>query len=149
MADVKTDAEAEAARAWCTSLLDQVVKEMIRVKAVTGAAVQAAPVWMLPHEMLMAKVWAVTKESDFVWTLSVDKLIADYVAGSLAATPRDAARHFALKWQMDADRLVNFGQSEASGKKDGERMKEFSTKLIEKAELLYDLTNRDEPWEEV
>jgi len=148
MADAKADTEAEAVRAWYTSLLDQVVKEMIRVKAVEGAAVQASPVWMLPNRMLMAKVWAVTKESDFVWTLSIDKLIADFVAGSLAATPREAAKHFALKWQMDADRLTNFGQSEASGKKDEQRMQEFSAKLIEHAELLYDLTSRDEAWEE-
>lgn len=148
MADSKADAEAKALKSWYSKLLDQVVKEMIRLKAVTGEAVQAAPLWMVPNEVLLAKVWGVTKEHDFVWTLSVDKLIADYIAGSLAATPREAVRHFSMKWQMDADRLMNLKKKESNGEMSDERMQEFSNKLIGYAEALYDLTNRDEVWEE-
>lgn len=148
MAESDADAKAEALKTWYTRLLDQVVKEMIRVKAVTGAAVQASPVWMVPNEVLIAKVWGVANESDFVWTMSIDKLISDYIAGSLAATPRDVARHFSLKWQMDADRLVNFDQKTAPDKKTDERMQDYSNKLIQYAETLYDLANRDDAWEE-
>lgn len=147
MAESKADAEAEALKSWYTKLLDNVVKEMIRLEAVSGAAVQASPAWMIPNEMLIAKVWAVSKEHEFIWTLSVDKLISDYIAGSLAATPRDVARHFSMKWQLDADRLVDFERSKGSGKKAEKRMKEYSNKLIQHAETLYDLANRDEAWE--
>lgn len=149
MADSKADAEAEALRSWYTGLLDKMVKEMISVKAVSGDAVQATPVWMARNEVLIAKVWGISNESDFVWAISVDKLIADYVAGSLAATPREVARHFALKWQMDADRLVNFGSSDASNEVSPERMQAYSDRLIQYAETLYDMANRDEPWEEL
>jgi len=148
MAESNAQADAEASKSWYTGLLDQVVKEMIRVKAVTGTAVQASPVWMVPNEMLIAKVWGVTNESDFIWTISVDKLISDYIAGHLAATPRDVARHFSLKWQMDADRLASFGQDAAANADVDERMKEYSGKLIQYAETLYDLSNRDHVWEE-
>jgi len=148
MTESKADAEAEALKSWYTHLLDNVVKEMIRLKAVTGEAVQAAPVWMVPNQMLMAKVWGVTKEHDFIWTLSVDKLISDYIAGSLATTPRDVAKHFSMKWQMDADRLLNHPQVKGAGDKPDEKMQDFSNKLIQHAETLYDLANRDEPWEE-
>ncbi len=147
MADSKADTKAEELRSWYTRLLDQVVKEMISVKAVSGVAVQAVPVWMVPNEVLIAKVWGIADESDFVWAISVDKFIADYVAGSLAATPREVARHFALKWQMDADRLASSGSSKASDKLSPERMKEYSDRLIRYAEALYDMANRDEPWE--
>lgn len=148
MSGSKTTADAEAVRSWYTELLDQVVKEMIRLKAVTGVAVQATPVWAVPQDMLMAKVWGVGKENDFVWTLSVDKFIADFIAGSLAASPRDAARHFSLKWQMDADRIVGVEKSNTASKKDRKRLRQYSNRLIRYAETLYDLSNRDEPWQE-
>lgn len=148
MSGSKTTADAEAVRSWYTELLDQVVKEMIRLKAVTGVAVQATPVWAVPQDMLMAKVWGVGKENDFVWTLSVDKFIADFIAGSLAASPRDAARHFSLKWQMDADRILGVEKSNTAGKKDRKRLRQYSNRLIRYAETLYDLSNRDEPWQQ-
>lgn len=148
MADSKPDTDAEATRSWYTRLLDKMVKEMINIKAVSGDAVQAAPMWMVPNEMLIAKVWGITKEHEFVWAISVDKLIADYVGGSLAATPRDVARHFALKWQMDADRLISLGESGAAAEADPEKMQEYADKLIQYAEVLHDLANSDGPWEE-
>ena len=97
MTESNADTTSEAPEEWFKPLLDKVVAEMIRLKAVTGVAVQANPVWMVPEEILMAKVWGVGYENDFVWTISVDKLIADYVAGSLAETPRDVARHFSFE----------------------------------------------------
>jgi hypothetical protein len=148
MAESKADADAKALESWYKSLLDQVVKEMIRLKAVTGTAVQATPVWMVPHQILIAKVWGIGHENDFVWSVSVDKLIADYVAGSLAATPRDVARHFSLKWQMDADRLLNLEKNKLAVEKADASMQAFSTKLVEHAEILYDMANRDDVWQE-
>lgn len=148
MTESTADAETKALEAWYKSLLDQVVQEMIRLKAVTGVAVQAAPVWMVPHEILIAKVWGINNESDFVWSVSVDKLIADYIAGSLAATPRDVARHFSLKWQMDADRLLSREHNKLAVEKADTRMQDFSNKLIKHAETLYDMANRDDVWQE-
>lgn len=148
MAESKAAADAAALESWYKSLLDQVVKEMIRIKAVTGVAVQASPVWMVPNVMLIAKVWGIHNESDFVWTISVDKLIADYIAGSLAASPREVARHFSLKWQMDADRLLNFEKNKAPVGSTDTRMQVYSKQLIQHAESLYDLADRDDVWQE-
>lgn len=88
MAAANADADAAEVKAWYTKLLDQMVKEMLAIEAVSGDAVQATPVWMVPYQMLIAKVWGISSESEYIWAISVDKLIADYVAGSLAATPR-------------------------------------------------------------
>ena len=148
MADSTADADTKALEAWYKSLLDQVVQEMIRLKAVTGVAVQAAPVWMVPHEILIAKVWSINNERDFVWSVSVDRLIADYIAGSLAAIPREVARHFSLKWQMDADRLLSREHSKLAVEKQDARMQDFSNKLIRHAETLYEMANRDDVWQE-
>jgi len=148
MAEANADADAAALKAWYTKLLDKTVKEMIDVKAVTGDAIQAAPVWMVPNEMLIAKVWGISKEHEFVWAIAVDKLIADYVAGSLAATPQDVARHFALKWQMDVDRLLSVDPDQAPGNVTSEQMKDYANRLTEYAEVLYELANRDDVWTE-
>jgi len=148
MAESSADDEADAVRSWYKSLLDKVVKEMVRVEVVTGAAVQASPVWMVPYEILIAKVWGYSHESQFVWTASVDKLIADHIAGHLAATPRDVARHFAMKWQMDADRLLNLEKNTAAVEIAGMNMQAYAKQLIQHAESLYDLAERDDVWQE-
>jgi Domain of unknown function (DUF4826) len=148
MVESNADADIKALESWYKSLLDQVVKEMVRLKAVQGAAVQAAPVWMIPHEVLIAKVWGVNHENDFVWTASVDKLIADYIGGSLAATPREVAKHFSLKWQMDADRILNVEKSKLAVENPDSKMWDFSNRLIQHAESLYEMANRDDVWQE-
>lgn len=148
MTESNTDANSEALRSWYKPLLDNVVKEMIRIKAVTGVAVQASPVWMVPYEVLIAKVWGISHDSQFIWTISIDKLIADYIAGSLAATPREVARHFSLKWQMDADRLLDFKENKAPVENSDTHMQAYSKQLIQYAESLYDLASRDDVWQE-
>lgn len=146
MAEANADADAAAVKAWYTKLLDKTVKEMIDAEAVTGEAIQAAPVWMVPNEMLIAKVWSISKEHEFVWSISVDKLIADYVAGSLAATPQAVARHFALKWQMDVDRLLSVDADKAPGNVTAEQLKDYANRLTDYAEVLYELAERDDVW---
>ncbi|MDH3266907.1 MAG: DUF4826 family protein [Gammaproteobacteria bacterium] len=148
MTESNEDAEREALESWYKHLLDNVVKEMVRIKAVSGVAVQAAPMWVSPYQILIAKVWGVGHENDFIWTISIDKLIADYLAGSLATSPQQVARHFSLKWQMDADRLAALELNKTSGENADERMQAYSKRLIAHAESLYDLANRDEIWQE-
>ncbi len=148
MAAANADADAADVKAWYTRLLDQMVKEMIAIEAVTGDAVQATPVWMVPYQMLIAKVWGISSESEYIWAISVDKLIADYVAGSLAATPQDVARHFALKWQMDVDRLLSVDPGQAPGNVTSEQMKDYAKRLTEYAEVLYEMAGQNDLWTE-
>lgn len=149
MSESSANADREAIEAWFKPLLDKVVKEMLHLKVVEGLTVQATPVWMLPHEVLLAKVWVVGKESEFVWTMSVDKLISDYVGGSIAATPQEVARHFSLKWQLDADRLLNLKKNDPSVDISESDMQEYAAKLIHYAETLHDLSTRDEAWDQL
>jgi len=144
----EADAESRTVESWYKALLDNVVKEMIRLKAVSGVAVQASPSWMVPHEILIAKVWGIDSENDFIWTISVDKFIADYVAGTLAPTPREVAKHFSMKWQMDADRILEHERNKLAVEKTDEKMQAYSKRLIQYAETLYDLVNRDDVWEQ-
>ena len=146
MTESKTEKEREALKDWFKPLLDAVVQEMLKRNAVTGTAVEASPAWAFPNKILIAKVWGMGQKTRFIWTISGEGVITDYIAGSMAATPKDAARHFALKWQMDADRLREVGKSKGPTDDAQLQMSNYANKLIQDAESLYDLTERDEVW---
>lgn len=147
MTDPKAEAEKEALKAWSKKVLDAVVKEMIRIGAVKGAAVEATPVWAAPEQVLIAKVWPATQKRNFIWTISGNGAITDHVAGSMATTPRDVARHFSLKWQMDAERLLNLARSRAPDANTRNNVEAYAGKMIKNAEALYELVSRDQGWE--
>jgi hypothetical protein len=146
MTKSEAELEREALRDWYKPLLDGVVQEMLKRKAVAGTAVEATPVWIFPNRILIAKVWGMGQKTRFIWTISGDGVITDYIAGNTAKTPKDAARHFVLKWQVDADRLFAVAKSKGSTADAKLQMNNYANKLIQDAEFLYDLTERDEVW---
>ena len=132
--------------AWYKPLLDAVVKEMLHRKAVVGAAVEATPVWAFPEKILIAKVWGTGEKSRFIWTISGDDVVMDQIPGKMAATPKEVARHFSLKWQMDADRLRALIAQKNQLNVPKVYMESYADKLVQCAESLYDLTERDDIW---
>lgn len=146
MTESKTEKEKEALKNWFKPLLDAVVQDMLKRNAVAGTAVEASPAWAFPNKILIAKVWGMGQKTRFIWTISGEGVITDYIAGNMATTPRDAARHFALKWQMDADRLLAVGKSKGPSGDARLQMGNYSNKLVKDAESLYELTERDEIW---
>ena len=149
MTESNVETDKEALSAWYKSVLDAVVKDMIKIGAVTGAAVEASPVWAMPYEILIAKVWGAAQKSQFIWTISGNSVFTDHIAGSMAATPKDVARHFALKWQLNADQLL--AQAKNTPTDEGKEVDTelYSKQLIQYAESLYGLTDRDDIWKEV
>ena len=144
MADSK-DAKNEL-RAWYKKVLEDTVREMLKTKAISGAAIDAAPMWAEPYKILIAKVWDATHKRAFIWTIAGEDAVTDHVTGAVAANPREAARHFALKWQMDADRLRAVAQEQAKASHGEELVDEYATSLVQKAEALYEMTTHDEIW---
>lgn len=147
MTESTTNTDQEALKSWYKPLLDTVVLEMQARKVLAGTAVEASPVWMLPQKILIAKMWGLGQKHMFVWTISGEAAVTDHIPGKMAATPKDAARHFALKWQMDADRLIALGKTRGPVAGSQQHMGSYVNKLIQDAEALYDLTERDEIWQ--
>ncbi len=147
MTESKTDTDKEALKSWYKPLLDAVVLEMQARKVVAGTAVEASPVWIFPNQILIAKVWGLGQKNRFVWTISGEGVITDHIPGKMATNPKDAARHFSLKWQMDADRLKALGKSKRLVAGSQQHMGNYANKLIRDAEALYDLTERNEIWQ--
>ncbi len=146
MTEITPENDQKAIRAWYKRTLDEVVREMLKKGVLAGVAIDANPVWAVPFKILIAKVWNVNEKSRFIWTISGERVITDHVAGSVATSPQQVARHFSLKWQLDADRLKDIAQGKSPLENTGAHMEGYTGKLIEYAELLYDLSGRDEIW---
>lgn len=142
------DADNEALKSWHTELLNTVVREMIKSGAISGTAVEARPVWVSPYKVLIAKVWDVSQKSRFIWTISGDGVITDHIAGSMASTAKEVARHFSLKWQMDADRLLDLAKNKSPIENSEAHMEAYTNKLIQYAEYLYEFIDRDDVWQQ-
>ena len=147
MTDPNADADREALKSWYKPLLDTVVKDMLRLNVVAGPAVEASPVWVLPYKILISKVWGMGQKNRFIWTIAGEDVITDHIPGRLATTPKEVARHFSFKWQGDADQLLEVAKNRSSVENSQQHMGSYSNKLIKSAELLYDLSERDDIWQ--
>ena len=142
----KLTPEQEEFRAWFKAELDKVVDRMIKEKAVDGVAIDAAPMWAVPNQILIARVWSSAQKSRFIWTISGPGVITDHIPGSLAVGPKEAANHFALKWQVDAEKLLKSAENPSLNETVRSELKNQADRLVSDAEALFDLTLREEIW---
>jgi hypothetical protein len=70
---------------------------------VESIVVEARPAWVLPYALLIGKIRDKSPSGGFDWFICGDAPLT-HVHSSKAGTPREAARHFALQWQLDAAR---------------------------------------------
>ncbi len=71
-----------------------------------------------------------------VWVISGD-LPSDHSNSDVAPNAREAIRHFALKWQMQAENLL---------RAESEDQTKFANLLIGRAEGLYQLYEKEDLW---
>jgi hypothetical protein len=142
---MEKDKITDESRSWYKPLLDATVTEMISNGAVSGAAIEATPVWMALNQVLIARVWEATQKTQFIWVIAGENVKTDYIAGNLAASAQEAAKHFSLKWQGDSERMMKMANSEMP-LEDPDAYLEACKKLIGQAGFLYDLAESDDIW---
>ncbi len=118
-----------ALQAWIQRQMNNAVHEMMERGLVESLVVEAKPAWVLPCTLLIGKIRRQHQSSGFDWFICGDAPLT-YTLSTVAATPREAARHFALQWQLDAAR-----QGEAGNE------------LARKAGALYQLVEQDVFWQ--
>ncbi len=134
-------------KTWYRTLLNAVVQEMVRVEAISGENIEAKPFWAIPLRILIGQI-RVQGAQEFIWVISGPDVSTDHIDGNLAASPRDAARHFAMKWQMDAERLNTLVKQKAEVVNPEVDREAFANTLIGYAESLYDIVNNDDFWDQ-
>ncbi len=85
------------------------------------------------------KIEAKQPKQQTFWVMSGD-LPTDYVDVSVAATARDAIRHFSLMWQLKAENLIQ------SGAVKDPTQAQFAQLLVSRAESLFQIHNDDKLW---
>ena len=93
----------EELRAWIDRTLRSAIDDLMDAGVATSLLVEAKPVWVLPFQILIGKIREHGDSRGFSWVIAGD-LPTDHADSSLAQSPREAARYFALRWQLDAAR---------------------------------------------
>jgi len=127
-------------QAWVKQTMDTAVQELTRSGLYQGSMVEARPAWVLPHTLLIGKIREQGEESSYDWFICGD-CPTDRAPSTVAASPREAARHFALQWQLDAARSER-GEATPPGRP----VVEQAGDLVRRAESLYELTQKPGFW---
>lgn len=128
---------------WVSEQLETQSRHILGLGLIEGP-VRTTIVWMMPLRLCIGKVASKHNQTRAFWVIS-GSTPTDHVDFKIAATAREAARHFALKWQLQSARL---GAPAAAGGDAGVRddWSEVGDKLARKAEALYTLTMEDVHW---
>ena len=91
-------------------------------------------------------IWAFTDNKKNEYWAITGQLPVDIAPASVAANQREVARYFSMSWQLKAARME---ESLAEGKMlmgDAETQKAAIDELIQKANALYDIYEKDDLW---
>lgn len=128
MSNEQNQPSQEENMAWGKGRLSAAVDELSDQGIISSPFVEARIVWMLPQQLFIAELRESSTSPPALWMIGGDDVPADHLDVMLADTPRDAARHFGLKWHLAAAR------------------EDANEALAEKAELLLALVEADDAW---
>lgn len=105
-------------------------------------------VWAMPGRVFIGKIWPDDDRTKALWVISGELVPSDHIAENLAHSARDAARHFALKWQLQADRFASgLGEPDEAAGSDSVSWKEVGDQMVARAETLYAIAEQRELWD--
>lgn len=122
----------------------QQVADYLRKLQVFDTDITGEWLWIVPHRAMLGRVWPKHNVSPKLWVIT-GVVPTDHAEAGAARTCRDAARYFALKWQMEAARLQkgNGGNPVTEDKIDWQDM---GSNIAGRAEWLYELMSDDRRW---
>lgn len=123
--------DKDALQGWVREQLDVAVTELGERGVFDDAMIEVKPAWTMPLRLLLGKAREQSGAIDFRWFIC-GEVPLDSVPADAAATPREALRHFALKWQLDAEKLDDKAAAE----------------WVDHAEAVHALVDIDEIWQD-
>jgi hypothetical protein len=137
----------EQLKAWTKKQLDAAVRKLTGPGAIDSIIIEAKPAWVLPFQILIGKIRAHGQLTDFDW-LICGEVPTDTLESTVAPTPREAARHFAMKWQLEAARQQDLTGQESRGTEPESGGEDPGEQLAFKAEALYSLVDDARLWQQ-
>ena len=132
---------------WARELMDEAMEEMMSRGVITATLPEAKPVWALPYQIMIGQVRDSYEQTSSIWVIA-GEVPTDHVGTDVAPTPREAARHFALKWQLDAARYQDPSVQKELGPEQKETWDQMGESLAQTAEALFELVADDNLWQE-
>jgi len=148
MTDTTQSEDQEKLNNWIKRKLESGVNELMDRKIVDVLLAEARPAWVFPYQILIGKVRERGQRVGHIWFICGDRIPTDTVKSYKASSPREAARHFALKWQLEASRAQEAWEQSGGKWMPGARSAQGKDELVAQAEGLYELVNADELWEQ-
>ncbi len=130
---------------WAREELNKVVKEVTDQGATESPLVEARPVWSSARDVVIGQLRDQGAPSEFLWVIGGSVPI-DWVHSGVATSPRDAARHFSMKWQLEAARFEDPAERRRLSLDPAEDWDSRAKALIAKAEYLYKIVDDDQRW---
>lgn len=137
------DAASSQAVAWARRMMDQAMQQFMQLGVFEGAFLEARPAWAIPPDVLIGLARKPGADHSF-WLICGENVPFDYLSSSAAGSPREAARHFALKWHLEAARSAT--PPENAGAEHAAEQERGATRLEHQAEFLYRLVDDDALW---
>jgi len=143
--DATEPGDGQDPTAWIRQTLDTAVERITSLGLISGELVEARPVWSLPFRIMVGQLREKRDETNAYWIVA-GAGPTDFIELSVATTPRDAARHFSLKWQLDAARYEDPAakKTQQMPQQDWDRL---AAVLRTQAEALYALVENDALWQ--
>ena len=114
---------------------------------IDSVLVEARPVWTLPYQVVIGQVRPEKETATFKWVIS-GVVPVDCIDSSVASTPREAGRHFAMKWQLDAARYQDPSVQKTLGQAPAQGWVQLGEALAKQAEALYELVETESHWQD-
>ncbi|MGH8223898.1 MAG: DUF4826 family protein [Woeseiaceae bacterium] len=130
---------------WARERMDSMVSRFLAAGIVDCELVEARPAWAWPWKILIARIREQGDDSRSYWLIDDDGLF-DCIDSGVASTPRQAARHFSLKWHLEAARLRDRVKQKGSDNGSGQTVEARYLALEKSAETLSKLVNEDSLW---
>ena len=114
-------------------------------RGLIGDDAEGVPVWSIPHQVFLGRFYDKAARQGGYWYIS-GALPSDHIPADVAGTAREAVRHFALKWQLQA------AQIEQGGESNTEKVVDFANaaeNLSRSAEALIACADNDALWDGV
>lgn len=139
--------DREKLNAWIKTQRDAAVWKLIKQGNIESLMVEAKPAWVFPFQILIGKIRAQGESQQFEWFIC-GEVPTDFLGSSAAATPRDAARHFAMKWQLQAARHQDAADQEPTEPGSKSSQDDPGNQLADKAGGLYELVDDERLWQQ-
>ena len=140
--ELDVEAERERLRRFATEQINAAGDYLKELHELPRDA-QARGAWAITDVVIVTHIWSQSDPSRAYWVISGPEFPTDHVEHSVAATPREAVRRFALSWQLQSERTKSFDKGD--GRMDWEGA---AAELQKRAEQLYEMTEQDDLWPE-